>query len=108
MRILVTRGAGDKLAPETLIDVLCITTGIGTERGKVFLYDEGYNRRMYEIIIPYTSKIYPSDLVAIHDNSLGESFVARVVSHTVKIKMENEVLSIESVIRCWERKKLHC
>ncbi len=98
MRILVTRGAGNKLAPETLIDPLTVTTNIGVEKGKTYLYDEGYNKRIYELRLPYSGKMYPTETVAIHDNNLGESFVGRIVSHSVDIKVEKDALSIESIL----------
>jgi len=96
MRIIVTRGAGDKLAPETLIDPLCTTVGIGTEKGKAYIYDVGYNKRMYELTFPYQGPIYPTNLVAVHDNTLGESFVARVVHHSINIRTIDGAVLIES------------
>lgn len=98
MRILVSRGAGDKLAPETLIDPLCTTSGIGTAKGQMYLYDEGYNKRMYEVTFPYIQAVYPSDIVAIHDNTIGESFVARVVSHSINVSVEDGVVVIDSTL----------
>jgi len=98
MRILVTRGAGDKLAPETLIDTLCTTNDIGKEKGSTYLYDEGYNKRLYEMQFPYKGKIYPTDLIAVTDNNLGESFVGRVIFHKVDINMTNNTLSINSTV----------
>lgn len=99
MRILVTRGLGDNLAPDSIIDSLCTTVGVGTLRGMTYLYDEGYNKKVYTLTVPYTGKIYPAELVTVHDSSLGESFVGRVVSHSVTISIENdESLIIESTL----------
>lgn len=98
MRVLVSRGAGDKLAPDTIFDPLCNIQSVGVERGKSYLYDEGFNKRIYEVKLPYRKAIYPSNILAIHDGSVGESFVGRVVSHVVSITQENGATSVESAI----------
>lgn len=96
MRVLVSRGAGDKLAPETIVDILCNVQSVGVDRGKQFLFDEGMNKRTYEISLPYRKEIYPSDIIAIHDGSVGESFVGRVTAHTISITQNDGAISVDS------------
>lgn len=98
MKVLVTRGAGDKLAPEVIFDVLCNVQSVGVERGKSYLYDEGFNKRLYEVKIPYRGIVYPSDLVTVYDGSVGEGFVGRVISHVVSITQEDGAVSVDSTI----------
>lgn len=98
MRVLVSRAAGDKLAPEIIYDSLCTTQAVGVERGRSYLYDEGFIKEIYTIVLPYRVPIYPSDLLAIHHGEVGESFVARVTSHEIFIGIENDARIINSTI----------
>ena len=98
MRVLVSRGAGDKLAPEVIFDSLCTTQSIGVERGRCYLYDEVFIKEIYTISLPYRVPIYPGYLLAIHHGAVGESFVARVVAHTINIRQDNDTRVIDSTI----------
>ena len=98
MRVLVTRGAGDNLAPDIIVDELCVIQAVGIERGKVFLYDEGFTKRVYEITFPYRGVIYPTDLIALHDSSVGESFVGRVTAHSIAIASEEGTRTVQSTV----------
>ena len=94
MRVTVTRGAGDKRAPEIIIDPLCIRQNVATERGKAYLYDVGFDKKEYTLTTPYRQAIYPGLEIGVHDSTLGESFVALVVSHTIEMTM-NESGGVE-------------
>ena len=98
MRVLVSRGTGDKLAPEVIFDSLCTTQNVGVERGRCYLYDEGFIKEIYTISLPYRVPIYPGYLLAIHHGAVGESFVARVVAHEIHIGTENDARVINSTI----------
>lgn len=99
MRVTVSRGAGDKKAPEILIDPLCTRHDVATERGRTYLYDNGFTKRIYTISIPYRGEVYPGMEYAIHDSTLGESFVARVTAHNVSMQQDgNGKLTIRSVL----------
>lgn len=90
MKVLITRGAGDSLAPETIIDPLAISPSVGADRGKQFLYDEGFDKKNYEIDVPYRDAIYPTDLIAVLDGSIGESFVTRVTGHLITVELDGD------------------
>ncbi len=96
MRVLISRGAGDKLAPETIVDILCNVQAVGVDRGKQFLYDEGMNKRTYEISLPYRNQIYPSDIIVVHNGTVGESFVGRIIAHTINITQNDGAISVDS------------
>lgn len=98
MKVTVKRGSGNNIAPDIIVDPLCNTQTVGVARGMMFLYDEGMDKQIYVITIPYRRKIYPSDIIAVHYGKLGESFVARVIQHDIKIYSENEALNIDSVL----------
>jgi len=98
MIVLVSRAAGDKLAPETLVDVLCNSQNIGVEKGKSYLYDQGFNKKPYEVTLPYRRPIYPSQLAAVHGGSIGASFVGRVTSHNINITQIEGAISVESAV----------
>ena len=98
MRVLITRKAGDKLAPDVIVDTLCTTTLVGTERGKAYLYQTGFDKKMYELTLPYRRPIYPTDTVTIHDGTVGESFVGRVTRHEIQITQSDGAISIDSTV----------
>jgi len=98
MRVLVSRGAGDKLAPEVIFDSLCNTQAVGVERGMSYLYDEGFNKEIYVITLPYRVPIYPGYLVAVHHGAVGESFVGRVTAHEIQVTKENGAIVANSTI----------
>lgn len=98
MRVLVSRGAADNLAPETLVDPLCTTQVVGVEKGKAYLYDEGYHKREYIIELPYRKAIYPSQTMTVHDGAVGESFVGRVAAHGINITQVDGAMSVDSTI----------
>ena len=100
MRVLVSRDlSGEiKMSPETLFDPLCNIQSVGVEKGKCFLYDEGFNKKIYDIELPYRDQIYPSDLIGVHDGTLGESFVGRVTSHSINIVQTDGAISIDSAL----------
>jgi len=98
LRVLVSRGAADRLAPETIIDSLCTEQIVGVERGKAYLYDEGYHKREYVLELPYRRAMYPADTVTIHDGSVGESFVGRVTAHEIRITQTDGIVAVESTV----------
>ena len=98
MRVLVSRGAGDKLAPEVIFDPLCNIQVIGVERGMSYLYDEGFNKEIYVINLPYRIPIYPGYLIAVHHGAVGESFVGRVTAHEIQVVKDNDAVVVNSTI----------
>lgn len=98
MRVLVSRGAGDKLAPEVIFDSLCNVQSIGVAHGQQYLYDNGFIKQIYVITLPYRMQLYPGDLIAVHHGSVGQSFVARVTAHSIHIGQENDARFIHSTI----------
>ncbi len=98
MLVRVVRGAGDSMAPEMLFDPLCTTQAVCTDKGVSYLYDEGLNKRIYEVSIPYRGVINMFDRVALFDSSLGESFVGRVIAHQVVISNDDGAVTVISSI----------
>jgi hypothetical protein len=98
VRVLVNRKAGDKLAPEIIVDILCNVQAVGIDRGKQYLYDEGMNKRVYEISLPYRKQIYPADVIVVHNGSVGESFVGRITAHTINITQSDGAITVDSLI----------
>jgi hypothetical protein len=98
MRVLVSRGAADRKSPEVIVDPLCTLQTVGVERGKAYLYDEGYNKREYVIESPYRKPMYPANTITVHEGSIGESFVGRIMSQEILVIQENGAVSISSAI----------
>ena len=98
MRVVISRLAGDKLAPDVIVDTLCTVSLVGAERGKTYLYHTGFDLRLYELTLPYRRPIYPTDIIAIHDGTVGESFVGRATRHEIQITQSDGSISIDSTI----------
>lgn len=90
MKVLITRGAGDSLAPESIIDPLIVSPSVGADKGKQYLYDEGFDKKNYAIDVPYRDPIYPTDLISVLDGSVGESFVTRVTGHLITVELNGD------------------
>lgn len=98
MRIIVSRLPADKQAPEPLINPLATQQDVGTELGKAFIYDS-FTYNEYSIRMPYRGVLYPGQTVAVHDETLGESFVAIITGHEVKItKSDQGAVKVQSIL----------
>ena len=98
MRVVISRAAGDVLSPEVLIEPLAVLESVGVKRAQQYLYDEGFNKFNYELTLPYRGEVYPTDIISVHDASVGGSFVGRCVGHTISIHKDNDVLFATSTI----------
>lgn len=94
MKVLVQRGTGDNQASEALIDELCNTLTPATAKGQSFLYQEGFDKMFYDIEMPFRIPLICGDLLEMNDNSLGESFKARLSGWSVNIELEVDTIQI--------------
>ena len=83
MKITVQREAGDRPAPETLVDPLCTSSVPALEKGKAFLYDNGYNKKNFTITIPLRFFKFPGAIIEVHDTSINDVFKARLSSYSL-------------------------
>ena len=99
MKILVKREDGNNQAPDAIVDELCCTQNVCTERGKTFLYENGFDKMCFEIDIPYRQAISCGDIIKIMDASLGKEFFARVSGWSLHVDW-NEGLNVTQTIKC--------
>lgn len=78
MKTLIQRAAGDNIAAEALVDPLCVTEPVCAEKGKAFLYSEGFDVLNYDITIPFRKALSCGEIVEVLDASMGETFRARL------------------------------
>ncbi len=98
MRIIVSRLPADKQSPEPIINPLATQQDVGTELGKAFIYNS-FTYNEYVIRMPYRGPLYPAQKVAVHDETLGESFVAVISAHEVKLsKADDSAVIIQSIL----------
>ena len=91
MKTLIQRDTGDNIAAQAVVDELCITELVCTERGKTFLYSEGFDTLNYEIQLPYRQAVNCGEIVEIMDVSLGQQFFARVSGWSLNIDANNSM-----------------
>ncbi len=91
MKVLVRRGAANKMADETIVDILANAYSTAVSKGQNFLYEEGFDKMLYDIVIPFRDDtLICSDLVEIEDASLGEDFRARATSWKISADTQTE------------------
>jgi hypothetical protein len=94
MKALIQRGTGDNIAAEALVDPLCVTGAVSAEKGKAFLYSEGFDISEYETEIPFRGALICSDIIEVLDASMGEQFYARLAGWQLNISKTNDAVKI--------------
>jgi len=82
----VVRDPGDRPAPDVIVDALCTTAGIKTERGRNYLDAEGFSKERYEASTPPRALALPGSLAEISDSSLGGAFRAKITGWRLSAK----------------------
>lgn len=95
MKVLVQRGAGDKQASETLVDELCNTLIPAVAKGQNFLYQEGFDKLLYDIEIPFRFPLLCGDTVEVNDISIGECFKSRLSSWSIAVVLTEDTVQID-------------
>ncbi len=74
----VVRWPGDRPAPELIVDPLCTTQAIATERGRNWLDDQGYPKQRYTASTPPRTWVLPGAVLEVQDATLAETWRARL------------------------------
>lgn len=95
MKVLVQRGAGDKMASEALVDELCNTLTPAIAKGQNFLYQEGFDKLFYDIGIPFRAPLICGDTLEMSDVSIGETFKARLSGWSIGAELTEDTIRID-------------
>jgi hypothetical protein len=79
MKVTVTRGSGDNPSPDVLINNLCVTEAIGIEKGKAYLYDEGFDKLMYSMQVKIPRDFICGDIIEFYDPDYGTIIRGRII-----------------------------
>jgi len=97
MKVKVITGAGDKLAPDPIIDELMATEPVATERGKMYLSEESSHKWIYDIEKVYEDWKSIGDLVEVNDSQLGEVFRGKLTGFSLNIDFSD---SVSAMVTC--------
>ena len=98
MKTLIQRSTGDNVAPDLIINPLCNTELVCTEKGKEYLYSEGFDILNYEIEIPFRQSILCSDIVNVLDISIGEEFYSRVSGWSLSLSLTDGLVTVKQTL----------
>lgn len=93
MKVRVYRNVGDNEYPEILVDELCVNEQVGIQKGKCFLYDNGFDKLLYNVETNLTNQLNPNDIAFIDDSSIGESFYGRITA--IDINCDNNAGALD-------------
>ncbi len=88
MEVLVKRGTGDRVAPQPIIDGLCVNVNVCREKGRNFLDENGKSKIISTIETPLYS-LSLGDIVALYDPELGTKKFAKIRSIIVDAAFDN-------------------
>lgn len=90
MRIIVSRGLGDNPSPDVLVDSLLFSEAVATEKGKAYLYDNGFDQLDYTLHTKIPRDIKCGDILQFFDPDYGNEIKGRVVSWSNSCEMDNQ------------------
>jgi len=92
MRLRVTRGAGDCLAPEELSAGLACSEGPATQAGRNYLDANGVDRletTLTCIRSDAAGAAMPGDLAAVIDTTAGETWRGKIASFALALEVDD-------------------
>lgn len=89
MKIEVIRAPGDIPAP-AIINALCTQDAAGIECGRNFLDENGFNKAIYDITMPYRTLPSVGAIVQVSDSALGQVFYAKIISFSHSVAAQTE------------------
>jgi len=95
MKVIVRRSTGDKQSSEAIVDVLCNTLTPAVARGQNYLYQEGFDKLLYDLVIPFRAPLICGDTVQMDDASIGESFKSRLSGWSISADLQNDTIQID-------------
>ena len=98
MKTLIQRSTGDRVSPDLIINPLCTTELVCTEKGKEYLYSEGFDVLNYEIEIPFRQSLVCSDLINVLDISIGETFYSRLSGWSLGVSVQDGKVAVKQVL----------
>ena len=98
MKVRVYRNSGDNEYPEILVDELCVTEQVGIQKGKCFLYDNGFDKLVYDVQTNLNKQLNPNDIAFIDDSSIGESFYGRITGININCIRNDGALDITQTL----------
>jgi len=70
---------------DTIVDPLCTIDAVAIERGRNFLDEEGPDKTIFDISLPYRNLPLPGKIIEINDGSLGRVFKSKLLSVNISI-----------------------
>ena len=98
MKTLIQRSTGDNVSPDLIVNPLCVTELVCTEKGKEYLYSEGFDVLNYEIEIPFRQSLVCSDLINVLDISIGETFYSRLSGWSLGVSVQDGKVAVKQVL----------
>jgi len=98
MKLMIKREAGDRLAPDPVVDSLCNAQAPALSRGQSYLYTNGFDKKFYNVNTSFLAGAC-GDTVEMQDTSLGEIFKAKLNSWSIKASIQNNGIIIKQNIK---------
>ncbi len=98
MKLMVKRDAGDRLAPDPVVDSLCNAQAPALSRGQNYLYENGFDKKFYNVNISFMGGAC-GDTIEVQDTSLGKIFKAKLNGWKIQASIKNDGIIIKQNIR---------
>ncbi len=90
MKVIVSRGVGDNASPDIIVDPLCTIQHIGINRGKTFLYDQGFDKLLYSIEFKIPREFICGDIIDFYDPDYGLEVRGRIIDWAQSCSAQND------------------
>jgi len=90
MKVIVSRGAGDNPAPDTIVDSLCTTDILGIKRGQAYLYDEGFDRLVFNITVKIPKILLCGDIIEFYDPDYGKTYRGKLTATSYSARANDD------------------
>jgi len=92
MRIKVVRqGYEDELKEaDSIVDKLCVVDSIGIQRGRNYLDEHQWDKKILNLSLPFRVFPLPGAIVEVNDSSLGQRFKTKLIGFNLAVSAISE------------------